>query len=74
MVFEKYDSWREHPKLNFNRALRTPRTWARFWPGAGWGAGAFAVYVALEKIGVIPSGSHGHGAHGSHGHHDDKHH
>ena len=72
MVFEKYDTWREHPKLNFSKAIRSPRNWGLVWPGASWGIAAFVLYLGLEKVGVIPSSG---GHHGNHGHgHDDKHH
>lgn len=73
MVFEKYDEWRNHPKLNPIPTFRNPRNWGRLWPGAGWGVAAFGVFVILEKVGVIPS-SHGHhDHHGDHGHKKDHH-
>ncbi|KAL9657035.1 hypothetical protein ABK040_014583 [Willaertia magna] len=70
MVFEKYDKFRDHPKLNFLSTIKNPRQWKHFWPGAGWGVAAFLVYVVYEKVSGNGSGhGHGHGSHGGHGKH-----
>ncbi len=71
MVFERYNAWRLHPDLKFN--FRKITEYRHAWPGFGTGLALFAAYVALEKIGLIGGGDHGHG-HGSHGSHGNKHH
>ena len=48
--WEKYEAWRKHPMLQFNRRNALP--------GFFLGLGAFVAYVAYDKATTDPSKGH----------------
>jgi NADH dehydrogenase (ubiquinone) 1 beta subcomplex subunit 3 len=48
--WEKYEAWRKHPLLQFNKRNALP--------GFFLGLGAFAVYVVYDKATTDPSKAH----------------
>lgn len=68
MVWENFQRWRKHPKLNV-----TLRDFKYALPGFSWGLAAIGVHLVLEFVGIIEKPGHGHHHHGKH-HEDKKHH
>lgn len=50
--WEKFEAWRKHPMLNNNLRLRHSL------PGLGIATGAFALFVAYDKLAAGNSGGH----------------
>eukprot|EP01080_Neovahlkampfia_damariscottae_P002806 gene2806-4214_t len=65
MVFQNYNNWRNHPKIN---ALTSLKDLKYVWPGFGWGLAAIGIYITCEQLGIIKKKSHG-----KHDHHDSHH-